>query len=318
MNLYTVGTKYPEFVRPGSNDTRMDFDDKNRITIIVSAAEPIQRRVECFKNEFPFLFCLHYYRGQILVAIRVGGIPCMHTVYQPHKAAVLSKEEFMAYYADETPEINLLYVNSNTGELLAKKCFHNGLSDWFHEALVEAIKDKLSRPYDAERDQEILAEIYRELPDSLAVVHASEVKCMISEHPRYQISKRILINNFEKVEAYLELYPEEDGGLHGIELRKNRDVRGVNELLALIPGVENEASLQAFYEETGLNIRVEDYDNCAFTMLDRNGSYPRKFLNIWSPDFHLYAQEAGQHPEWFEPQEEADIVIRHIRVRSKM
>lgn len=85
----------------------------------------------------------------------------------------------------------------------------------------------------------------------------------------------------------------------------------------LISECLDQAALQAFYEKTGLNIRVDRYDNCDFTMLDRNGRYPRKFLNIWSPDFHLYAQEVDQHPEWFEPQEDADIIIRDITERIK-
>lgn len=124
--------------------------------------------------------------------------------------------------------------------------------------------------------------------------------------------KKILINHFKRVEVYLDLDPEEDDGLHSLELMENRNVKGVNELLALIPEAEDETSLQAFYEKTGLKIRVERYRGCDFTMLDREGAYPREFLNVRSSDFHRYAQEAGEHPEWFEPQEEADIIIRYI------
>ena len=124
--------------------------------------------------------------------------------------------------------------------------------------------------------------------------------------------KRILINDLEKLEAYLDLDPQQDEGLHSFELKENRNVKGVNELLALIPQAIEQTTLQAFYETTGLNIRAERYDNYDFKMLDRNGRYPREFLNIWSPDFHRYAQEAGEHPEWFEPQERADIIIRYI------
>lgn len=124
--------------------------------------------------------------------------------------------------------------------------------------------------------------------------------------------KKILINKFKNVEVYLELDPEEDDGLHSLELMENRNVKGVNELLALIPEAEDETSLQAFYEKTGLNIRVERYESCNFTMLDRNGRYPREFLNVKNPDFSRYVEEADQHPEWFEPQKEADIIIRYI------
>ena len=124
--------------------------------------------------------------------------------------------------------------------------------------------------------------------------------------------KRILINNFEKMEAYLNLEPQKDEGLHCFELRENDNVKGVRGLLTLIPQAVEQTSLQAFYEMTGLNIRVERYRGCDFTMLDRNGAYPREFLNIRNPDFPLFAREADQHPEWFEPQEEADIIIRYI------
>ena len=124
--------------------------------------------------------------------------------------------------------------------------------------------------------------------------------------------KKILINKFKNVEVYLNLDPEEDDGLHSLELMENRNVKGVNELLALIPETEDATSLQAFYEKAGLKIRVERYRGCDFTLLDREGAYPREFLNIKSPGFPRYAQEAGEHPEWFEPQEEADIIIRYV------
>lgn len=310
MNLYTVGTKYPEFIRPGANDVRMDFDAKNLITIIFSDAAPEEKRVDAFRNTKGFGFILHYCREQILLVFKAPKFPYMTMVYRPHEAAVLSREEFMAYPAEGELGVNLFYVNSNTGELLVKR-FLTG-SQWCHENLIAAIKDKLTKPYDAQRDQEILAEIYQELPLAPIMIRAERsARCMLwADHSRFAI-KRILINNFEKVEAYLNLDPVEDKGLHSLELRENRGVKGVNELLALISEGLDQAALQAFYEKTGLNIRLERYDNCDFKMFDRNGSYPRKFLNIWSPDFHLYAQEAGQHPEWFEPQEGADIIIRY-------
>ena len=134
----------------------------------------------------------------------------------------------------------------------------------------------------------------------------------------HNIQKYIWINNFEKVEKYLDLDPQEDNGLHSLKLSENADIKGVRELLSLIPLLPDQASLQEFYENTGLNIRIEWYEGCKLTMEDRNGHYPRRSLNVWNPDFEQLAQEADLHPEWFEPQEEADLIIRYVEVSRQI
>lgn len=313
MNLYTVGRKYPEFVRPGATDVQMDFDKQNLITFTLFDPEPNEAGIGAFQNRQGFRFGLRYEREQILLVFKAPTFPYLMTVYHPYEAAALSREEFMAYPAEGDLGINLLYVNSNTGELLAKR-FLTG-SQWCHEELVAAVKDKLSLPYDPERDREIFAEVCRELPDprSIFCSHRS-VRCVMKrqEEHRHNPRKRIWINSLEKVEEYLGVDPQEDEGLHSLRLSENGDVRGVKDLLALIPLLPDQDSLQVFYEKTGLNIRVERYEGCDFKLLDRNGSYPREFLNVWSPDFQQYAQETDQHPEWFEPQEGADLLIRYV------
>ena len=313
MNLYTVGTKYPEFVRPGITDVRLDFDRHGLITFTVFDPAPNAAGVSAFQNGQDFRFALRCERGQIVLVFKAPTFPYLMTVYHPHEAAALSREEFLSYPAEGDLGINLIYVNSNTGELLAKR-FLTG-SQWFHEQLAAAVKDRLRRPYDPKRDRESFAEVCRENPDPRRMFcsHPS-VRCVMrpqGEH-RHNARKCIWINNLEKVEEYLGVDPQEDDGLHSLKLSENGDVRGVKALLALIPLLPDQDSLQAFYEKTGLRIRVERYEGCDCKLLDRNGSYPREFLNVWSPDFQRLAREADQHPEWFEPQEGADLLIRYV------
>ncbi len=173
MRIYIIGASYPEFVRPGQSGAIMDFEEKGLATVIISDCNPSVETVEAFQKSQQFQLGLHYYRGQILLALQVGRLPWMDMIYQPHRAAVLSKEEFMRYHVEGALGINLHYVNSNTGELLAIKFVSSTLE--FHKALIDAVKDKLSQPYDAVEDQKTLAEVYRELPDPLAVAQGVEV-----------------------------------------------------------------------------------------------------------------------------------------------
>lgn len=128
------------------------------------------------------------------------------------------------------------------------------------------------------------------------------------------ITKSILINNLSKLEEYLELDPYYDRTwLHSLELRGNTDVKGVQELLDKIPAALDQGSLQKFYEETGLHIIVEHYDHkYEFTQEDRKGKYPREFLNFSSPDKEAVFGKLDEHPEWLEPQDQADLIIRYV------
>lgn len=129
-----------------------------------------------------------------------------------------------------------------------------------------------------------------------------------------KITKSILINNLTRLEEYLELNPYYDETwLHSLELRENTDVKGVQELLDKIPAALDQTSLQQFYEETGLHILVEHHDHeYSFTREDRKGKYPREFLNLFSPDKEVIFQQLKEHPEWLDPQDTADLIVRYV------
>lgn len=122
--------------------------------------------------------------------------------------------------------------------------------------------------------------------------------------------KNILINHFQAVEDYLKLDVRNGKHLRFIELMKNRYIPEVKNLLEIIPESFHPTELQKFYERTGLKILVEIYNSeYEVTMYDRKGKYPREDAVIWNKDFR---EQVAEHPEWLEPQEEADLLIRWI------
>lgn len=129
-----------------------------------------------------------------------------------------------------------------------------------------------------------------------------------------KITKSILINNLSALEEYLGLNPYYDERwLHSLELRENKDVKGVKELLDKIPAALDQASMQRFYEETGLHIIAERFDSSySMTCEDRKGRYPREFLNVFSPDWDETRKKIPEHPEWLEPQDQADLIVRYV------
>lgn len=128
-----------------------------------------------------------------------------------------------------------------------------------------------------------------------------------------KMTKNVLINNLSGLEEYLHLNPYYDEKwLHSLELRDNTDVKGVKGLLDKLPADLDQASMQRFYEDTGLHILVERFDaSYSMTCEDRKGRYPREFLNVFSPDRELW-EKISDHPEWLEPQDQADLVIRYV------
>lgn len=129
-----------------------------------------------------------------------------------------------------------------------------------------------------------------------------------------KITKSILINNLARLEEYLGLNPYYDSKwLHSLELRENEEVKGVKELLAQIPAALDQTSMQRFYEDTGLHILVERFDSSySSTCEDRKGRYPREFLNVFNPDRDETWGKIPEHPEWLEPQDQADLIIRYV------
>lgn len=122
--------------------------------------------------------------------------------------------------------------------------------------------------------------------------------------------KNILINHFQAVEDYLKLDARNGKHLRFIELMKNRYIPEVQNLLEIIPESFHPTELQKFYEHTGLKILVEIYNSeYEVTMYDRKGKYPREDAVIWNKDF---SEQVAEHPEWLEPQEKADLLIRWI------
>ena len=122
--------------------------------------------------------------------------------------------------------------------------------------------------------------------------------------------KEILINNLKRLEEYLDLDVRDDRKLKSLDLRANMYLKEVRELLCLIPDGYFPGALKEFYERTGLKIQVEVYEeNCELVIFDKDGRYPREDAAIWNYDF---MEHLSEHPEWLEPQEEADILIRYI------
>lgn len=121
--------------------------------------------------------------------------------------------------------------------------------------------------------------------------------------------KKILINNFEKLEEYLDREYTSREEIRFIELRRNFYHPGVQKLYMMIPEGFNPDRLQEFYEKTGLNIRVEvSHPNYEMVLYDRKGRYPREDAAPWNPDFMWHYKD---HPEWLEPEDEADLLIRY-------
>lgn len=127
--------------------------------------------------------------------------------------------------------------------------------------------------------------------------------------------KQILINNFKNVEEYLKSGIYADEQLSALRLEENLHVPGVSELLNSIPDGYDPEKMKKFYEETGLRLQVEYYNKeYEVIMYDKDGRYPREDAAIWNKDF---VNNLKDHPEWLEPQEEPDILIRYIPAAKK-
>lgn len=115
-------------------------------------------------------------------------------------------------------------------------------------------------------------------------------------------SKTIRINHVEAVENYLN--GEE---LTYIDLKRNMGiVKGVDRLINELPKSFEPKDIKKFYKKTGLKVQVHVIKNCDLSIYDRKGKYPRDDAYIWNDDF---INNLDKHPEWLEPQEEADIFI---------
>ena len=116
------------------------------------------------------------------------------------------------------------------------------------------------------------------------------------------VSKTIRINHVEAVENYLE-----EEGLVYIDLERNAEiVRGVNRLINMLPKSFEPKDIKKFYKKTGLKVQVHVMKDCDLAIYDRKGKYPRDDAYIWNENF---TENVSKHPEWLEPQEEADIFI---------
>lgn len=122
-------------------------------------------------------------------------------------------------------------------------------------------------------------------------------------------TRQILINNFTKVEEYLEIESPWVETLQYLDLSKNQGIKGVTELLEKIPTGYRRDVLQKFYEATGLKIRVEIHKDYELTQYDKNGRYPCEDAAIWNSDF---LAEVDSHPELLAPQEESDLIVRIV------
>ncbi len=115
-------------------------------------------------------------------------------------------------------------------------------------------------------------------------------------------SKTIRINHVEAVENYLG-----EEGLVYIDLERNAEiVKGVKELIDMLPKSFEPKDIKKFYKRTGLKVQVhveKDYD---LAIYDRKGKYPRDDAYIWN---EYFMKNVDEHPEWLDPQEEADIFI---------
>ncbi len=116
-------------------------------------------------------------------------------------------------------------------------------------------------------------------------------------------SKTIRINHVEVVENYLE------EKLVYVDLERNNGiVKGVSRLISSLPKSFEPKDIKKFYKKTGLKVQVHvmKEKDCEITIYDRKGKYPRDDAYIWNDNF---TKNVGKHPEWLEPQEEADIFI---------
>ena len=115
-------------------------------------------------------------------------------------------------------------------------------------------------------------------------------------------SKTIRINHVETVENYLE-----GGELKYIDLECNEGiVKGVGKLIEMLPKSFEPKDLKKFYKRTGLKVQIQLIVGYDMKIFDRKGKYPRDDAYIWNEEF---MKNVDKHPEWLEPQEEADIII---------
>jgi hypothetical protein len=115
-------------------------------------------------------------------------------------------------------------------------------------------------------------------------------------------SKTIRINHVEAVENYLE-----EEGLVYIDLERNAGiVKGVNRLINMLPKSFEPKEIKKFYKRTGLKVQIHVMKEGDLAIYDRKGKYPRDDAYIWNENF---TKNVAKHPEWLEPQEEADIFI---------
>lgn len=126
--------------------------------------------------------------------------------------------------------------------------------------------------------------------------------------------RQIIIRNAEAIEDYLKLNIRGRQRLKYLDLQDNKRIKGVRELLELIPGGFDLDRIREFHEKTGLRLRVTHYnDQYEVRYFDRNGIYPRPFLSLNNPIFQaMGAERVCAHEEWFEPQEECDLELRYI------
>jgi hypothetical protein len=117
-------------------------------------------------------------------------------------------------------------------------------------------------------------------------------------------SKSIKINHVEAVENYLE-----EDGLVYIDLERNAGiVRGVSSLIEKLPKSFEPKDIKKFYKKTGLKVQIQVIKDCDMAIYDRKGKYPRDDAYLWNENF---MKNVEKHPEWLEPQEEADIIITY-------
>ena len=116
------------------------------------------------------------------------------------------------------------------------------------------------------------------------------------------VKKTIRINHVEAIEEYLG---EE---LHYVNLERNRGIKGVEKLINQLPKNFDVKDIKKFYKKTGLKVQVRVEMNYDLTFYDRKGKYPRDYACLWNEEF---MNNLNKHPEWLEPQEEADIFINY-------
>lgn len=114
--------------------------------------------------------------------------------------------------------------------------------------------------------------------------------------------REIRINHVDAVENYLG-----EEKLIYIDLERNSEsVRGVSHLISNLPKSFEPKEIKKFYKKTGLKVQIQVMKDYDLTIYDRKGKYPRDDAYIWNEHF---IKNVDKHPEWLEPQEEADILI---------